>query len=240
MPTILARTGLDEASLLINMSHTHAGANVNSQLTDKPGVELIEPYIEHLTEQIGAAILEAREAAAAAWVTYGTGRCALATNRDLWDAAAERFVCGYNPDEPADDTLLVARVTSETGEARATLFNYACHPTTLAWENRCSRPTISALHARSWSRRSAPRRSSSKAPRAISPRATTTSATRPSPTATAASLGTPQRPRSRACPRPGRSSSTPGSLRRAPTSVPGNTSRATRSSCTPASSWRRA
>ena len=128
--TILERTGLDEASLLINMSHTHAGANVNSQLTDKPGVELIEPYIEHLTEQIGAAILEAREAAAPAWVTYGTGRCALATNRDLWDAAAERFACGYNPDEPADDTLLVARVTSETGEVRATLFNYACHPTT--------------------------------------------------------------------------------------------------------------
>ena len=80
--------GLDEASLLINMSHTHSGANVNSQLTDKPGAELIDPYIEHLTEQIGAAILEAREAAVPAWVTYGTGRCALATNRDLWDASA--------------------------------------------------------------------------------------------------------------------------------------------------------
>ena len=54
------RTGLDDASLLINMSHTHSGANVNSQLADKPGGELIEPYIEHLTEQVGAAILEAR------------------------------------------------------------------------------------------------------------------------------------------------------------------------------------
>ena len=138
--TILARTGLDEAALLINMSHTHAGANVNSQLTDKPGAELIEPYIEHLTEQIGAAILEAREALAPAWVTYGTGRCALATNRDLWDAEAERFACGYNPDAPADDTLLVARVTGEDGEVRATLFNYACHPTTLAWENRLLSP----------------------------------------------------------------------------------------------------
>ena len=138
--TILARTGLDEAALLINMSHTHAGANVNSQLTDKPGVELIEPYIEHLTEQISAAILEAREALAPAWVTYGTGRCALATNRDFWDAEAQRFAAGYNPDAPADDTLLVARVTGEDGELRATLFNYACHPTTLAWENRLLSP----------------------------------------------------------------------------------------------------
>lgn len=137
---ILERTGLDDGSLLINMSHTHSGANVNSQLTDKPGAELIEPYIEQLTEQIGAAILEARETAAPAWVTYGTGRCALATNRDLWDAEAERWACGYNPGEPADDTLVVARVTGESGEVRATLFNYACHPTTLAWENRLLSP----------------------------------------------------------------------------------------------------
>jgi hypothetical protein len=133
---VLERTGLDDAALLINLSHTHAGANVYSQLTDKPGAELIEPYIEHLTEQIGAAILAAREALAPAWVTYGTGRSALATNRDFWDAEQQRFATGYNPGAPADDTLLVARVTGEAGEVRATVFNYACHPTTLAWKNR--------------------------------------------------------------------------------------------------------
>ncbi|HEX4931492.1 MAG TPA: neutral/alkaline non-lysosomal ceramidase N-terminal domain-containing protein [Gaiellaceae bacterium] len=138
--TILRQAGLDDAALLINMSHTHSGANVNSQLTDKPGAELIQPYIEHLTEQIGAAIVEARAALAPAWVTYGTGRCALATNRDFWDADAERFAAGYNPDAPADDALLVAKVTSEEGDLRATLFNYACHPTTLAWQNRLLSP----------------------------------------------------------------------------------------------------
>jgi hypothetical protein len=138
--TILQRTGLEEAALLINMSHTHSGANVNSQLADKPGGELIEPYIEHLTEQIGAAILDAQTALAPAWVTYGTGRCSLATNRDFWDDAAQRFAAGYNPGGPADDTLLVAKVTGEGGELRATLFNYACHPTTLAWHNRLLSP----------------------------------------------------------------------------------------------------
>jgi len=134
------RAGLDEAALLISMSHTHAGANVNSQLVDKPGVELIQPYLDHLAEQIGAAILEAQAALAPAWVTYGYGRSTLAANRDLWDAAANRFACGYNPDGPADDTLLVARVTDDAGEPRATLFNYACHPTTLAWQNRLLSP----------------------------------------------------------------------------------------------------
>ena len=138
--TILEETGLADAALLLNLSHTHAGANVNSQLADKPGSELIQPYIEHLTEQISAAILEARAGVAPAWVTYGTGRCALAANRDLWDAEAQRFAAGYNPDAPADDTLLVARVTGEDGDVHATLFNYACHPTTLAWENRLLSP----------------------------------------------------------------------------------------------------
>jgi Neutral/alkaline non-lysosomal ceramidase, N-terminal len=137
---VMRDTGLEEAALVVNMSHTHAGANVNSQLADKPGGELIEPYIAHLTEQITAAILEAQGALTSAWVTYGTGRCALATNRDFWDATAQRFAAGYNPDAPADDTLLVARVTGEAGEPLATLFNYACHPTTLAWDNRVLSP----------------------------------------------------------------------------------------------------
>lgn len=134
--SLIERTGLGEAELLIQLSHTHAGANTNSRLHGKPGTELIAPYLERLAQEIGDAILEARSTMTGAFVTYGTGRCALAANRDFWDAGAERFACGYNPGGPADDTLLVARVTNDGGATLATLFNYACHPTTLAWENR--------------------------------------------------------------------------------------------------------
>ena len=62
------------------MSHTHAGANVNSQLRDKPGTELIQPYLDHLGEQIGDAVAEAIAALEPAWVTFGQGRCGLAAN----------------------------------------------------------------------------------------------------------------------------------------------------------------
>jgi hypothetical protein len=137
---IMARTGLGEAELLVQMSHTHAGANTNSRLEGKPGTELIAPYLEHLTAQIGDAVIEARSTATEAFVTYGHGRCALAANRDFWDARAERYACGYNPTEVADDTMLVARATDGTGRTLATLFNYACHPTTLAWQNRLLSP----------------------------------------------------------------------------------------------------
>jgi len=138
--SIRKRTGLGEDQLLVSMSHTHAGANANSQLADKPGVELIQPYLDALAEHIADAILEARATRAEALVTYGYGRCGLAINRDFWDEEAGRFACGYNPGVPADDTLLVGRVTGTDGAILATLFNYACHPTTLAWDNRLLSP----------------------------------------------------------------------------------------------------
>jgi hypothetical protein len=137
---ILAAAGLDEATLLINMSHTHGGANVNTQLGDKPGGELVGPYLERLVAEVAAALREARARAAPAWITYGYGRCALAANRDYWSPELGRYVCGYNPAGPADDTVLVARVTDDAGATVATLVNYACHPTTLAWENRLLSP----------------------------------------------------------------------------------------------------
>ena len=236
---ILRRTGLEDAALLINMSHTHAGANVNSQLADKPGSELIQPYIEHLTEQIGAAIIEARAALAPAWVTYGTGRCALAANRDLWDAEAQRFATGYNPDAPADDTLVVARVTGEDGELRATLFNYACHPTTLAWANRQLSPDYIGA-AREVLERAfgAPALFLQGASGELAPRddyvGDTAVADR-----NGRQLGYAAAAAIESLPPPGPASSTRGSSRRAPTSAPGSTSRATPSRYAPASSWRR-
>lgn len=137
---ILAASGLDEANLLINMSHTHSGANVNTQLADRPGGDLVAPYLEQFVAAAAAAIDEARGRVAPAWITYGYGRCALAANRDYWAADLGRYACGFNPGTPADDTVLVGRVSADDGATIATLVNYACHPTTLAWQNRLLSP----------------------------------------------------------------------------------------------------
>lgn len=137
---IQARTGATEATLILTLSHAHATANAGSQNVGKPGADLGSPYLARLAEEIGDAVIEARAALAPAWITYGQGRCNLAANRDFWDEEAGRFACGFNPDAPADDTLMVARVTGDEGAVRAVLFNYACHPTTLAWDNRLLSP----------------------------------------------------------------------------------------------------
>jgi len=137
---VKARTGLDAPQLLINMSHTHAGPNMVSSASDKPGVEYVKPHLAHLANQISDAILEARNKMQSAWVAYGYGRCAMAKNRDYFDVDAQRWACGFNPEGHADDTVLVARVTNDAGKILATLVNYACHPTTLAWDNHLLSP----------------------------------------------------------------------------------------------------
>ncbi|MFN8567415.1 MAG: hypothetical protein U0Z44_07825 [Kouleothrix sp.] len=137
---VLAASGLGQANLLINLSHTHGGANVNSRLADRPGGDLIGPYLDRIAAEVTAAITAARAGLAPAWISYGYGRCGLATNRDLWAPDHGRYVCGFNPAGPADDTVLVGRVTGDDGQVRATIVNYACHPTTLAWQNRLLSP----------------------------------------------------------------------------------------------------
>ena len=65
----------------------------------------------------------------------------MARQRDFWDAGSKQFVCGFNPDGTSDDTVVVAKaVDDSTGETLGTIVNYACHPTTLAWENTLISP----------------------------------------------------------------------------------------------------
>lgn len=132
---IMERSGFDDATLLINLSHCHTGANASTHRLDQPGGDLIPAYLEKLVDETSAAILEASESMAPSWITWGTGRCSLATNRDYWDSEGQQFGCGYNPAGEADDTVLVGRATDDDGTVRAIFFNYACHPTTLAWDN---------------------------------------------------------------------------------------------------------
>lgn len=137
--SMLTALKLDDASLVIACSHTHASAWPAMSRATLPGGDMIPAYIELVEKQCIDATREAMANMQAATVTFTTGKCNLAVNRDLPDPdkRKKRMVCGFNPDVPADDTLLVGRVTANRDDSvLATLVNYACHPTTLAWENR--------------------------------------------------------------------------------------------------------
>lgn len=137
---IAGATGVPRERLLIMFSHTHGAGLMDRERANLPGGEKIGPYLDALADKLALLVREAGDSLAPAIVTYCTARCSLATNRDLWDAASGQWVCGFNPAGLADDTVVVARITDSAGQVRGTVVNYACHPTTLAWENALISP----------------------------------------------------------------------------------------------------
>ncbi len=132
--------GLAPAQVLITFTHTHSAGLMSLDRVKLPGGELIPSYLQEVAKTCARLVVEAVSQLQPATIVYGTGRCDLAAQRDYWDQENQCYVCGYDPHTPADDTLLVARATDAAGKVLATIVNYACHPTTLAWENRLISP----------------------------------------------------------------------------------------------------
>ena len=133
--------GLEPKDIAVSLSHTHGSGWMSRSRAHLPGGDLIGPYLDRLAQICADAAKEAIENARDASILFGTARCSLAAHRDTWDENAEQFVCGFNSEGPADDTVLVAKVVADRGvDILGTVVNYACHPTTLAWENRLISP----------------------------------------------------------------------------------------------------
>ena len=140
LQSVSAATDLPVAQLTVFFSHTHGAGLMGMERRELPGGDLIAPYLADLASKIARLILDARSRLEPATIVHGRGRSDLATNRDFADEQRGHFVCGFNPEGIADDTILVARITSDSGCTLATIVNYACHPTTLAWENTLISP----------------------------------------------------------------------------------------------------
>lgn len=139
---LLTEMSIESSRLIFALSHTHASAPLMQADSALPGNEILEAWIERIYQATVSAIGRALAQADEAIVDWHKGRCGLAAVRDLPDPnpSVNRMVCGFNPAVSADDTLMVGRITDLSGTTRATLVNYACHPTTLAWENTTISP----------------------------------------------------------------------------------------------------
>ncbi|MFO0798827.1 MAG: neutral/alkaline non-lysosomal ceramidase N-terminal domain-containing protein [Gemmataceae bacterium] len=135
-----AAAGVEPANVHLALSHTHGSAWLSRSRSHLPGGDLIGPYLDRVAAVCGELAAEAVGKLTHATVVYGTARCDLARHRDFWDAASQQIVCGFNPDGPADDTVTLARAVSDSGVTLGTVVNYACHPTTLAWQNTLVSP----------------------------------------------------------------------------------------------------
>jgi hypothetical protein len=141
-----AAGGVDvDVDVAVTYSHTHAAGWLSPDRAALPGGDLIAPYLLDLARRVGDAVTRACAAVRPATITYAAGWSGMAANRDYWDPVYGGFTCGFNPDAPADGTVLVGRVTAipadgGRAETLATIVNYACHPTTLAWDNTLVSP----------------------------------------------------------------------------------------------------
>ena len=133
-------TGAAYENILVTLTHTHGAGWMSRTRSELPGGELLGPYLDELAEKMGQLGLEAQSKVQPVSIVYGTGRCDLAAHRDYYDQEQKHFVCGLNPQGPADDTLLLAKITDRSGATLGTLVNYACHPTSLAWDNTLISP----------------------------------------------------------------------------------------------------
>lgn len=135
---VVEAVGGDEARAIVHLSHSHSAPLLTRAARDWPGGELVAPYLDALRAAAGEAAREAIASTAAATLTWAAGRSDVAGARDL--TVDGRPLIGWNPDASADDALLVGRVAGADGAVVATLVNYACHPTTLAWQNGLTSP----------------------------------------------------------------------------------------------------
>ncbi len=138
---LLETLHLTDSRVMINFTHTHSGPSICPEDSTKPGGDLIAGYMAMLSDRVISAVENAINSLEPAVLDWGYGKCGLAQNRDLEDPDSDRILCGFNTKiTDPDDTLLVGRAADLEGRLLAVLVNYACHPTTLAYENRLISP----------------------------------------------------------------------------------------------------
>lgn len=139
---VLDRTGLAEANVLFHLTHTHAGPSICAEDADLPGGEQVAGYLVFLADQAADAATAAIEDLEPGRLQWAHGSHALAAVRDV--TIGDRALLAFDPRQRADETLLVGRVAAADGTIKATLVNYACHPTTLGWANSALSPDFPA------------------------------------------------------------------------------------------------
>ncbi|MBI1832134.1 MAG: hypothetical protein HYR84_11870 [Planctomycetes bacterium] len=137
---IAEAAGLAVGQVHITLSHTHGSGWMSRSRSQFPGGELIGPYLDEVTAKLARLASDAKRIVQPATIVYGQSRCSLAAHRDFYDETTRQFVCGFNPEGPADDTVMVGRIVGAAGRTLGTIVNYACHPTTLAWDNTLVSP----------------------------------------------------------------------------------------------------
>jgi hypothetical protein len=138
---ILQRHNVPPESLLMNASHTHCGPELRGDRLVRFGIDskyaaMSQQYVRRTAAKIGQLILDTTARLQPSRLIYSRARAGFAMNRRL--PTGKGFINSPNPDGPVDHDVPVLRVLdSEHGTLTAVLFGYACHATTLSFQQLC-------------------------------------------------------------------------------------------------------
>jgi len=130
--------GLPRDGLLLNASHTHCGPSFQTWggfADEAPGESPGKIYGRELEEKVFTLIGAALQSLAPAQLIPSRARAGFAMNRR--QPTASGYGNSPYPDGPVDHDVPVLRALGPDGKLRALLFGYACHATTLGFQQFC-------------------------------------------------------------------------------------------------------
>jgi neutral ceramidase len=127
-----AQLGIPAAALMVNTSHTHSGPNA-SRIRGFCR-EFDDRYLAELGDKLAGVLAAALANLSPATLHYAAGTCTMGISRRRHREGAE---AGFQPtaDKPVDFAVPTLSVLSPSGERRALLFGYGCHPSAVASYN---------------------------------------------------------------------------------------------------------
>lgn len=137
--TIMAATGLSYDSILLNVSHSHAGLwprenneKLHGEFSELTPAE--RAYFEKLPYDFASAAVKALARLKPARISGGTGIApGIAVNRrERTDDG--RTILGWNKENFIDEEVPAIRIDGHDGSAIATVVGFGCHPVSLGGE----------------------------------------------------------------------------------------------------------
>lgn len=127
-------TGIPRDHVRLSWSHTHSGPNTFRLGTIADGKDMVLSYMEGLPRRIAGSVWQAQQSLKPVRCAPASGACEINVNRRL-KLEDGRIVVGRNWSGPVDRTVRVVRFDDLNETPVAIIVHYACHPTTMAWQN---------------------------------------------------------------------------------------------------------
>jgi len=124
----------------MNASHTHCGPELRGDRLVRFGIDpkyaaMSRQYVRDTAGKIGNLVVAMLERLEPSRLIYSRARAGFAMNRRL--PTKDGFVNSPNPEGPIDHDVPVLRAVTAGGKLSAILFGYACHATTLGFQQLC-------------------------------------------------------------------------------------------------------